>query len=56
MADRQAEYTQEMRRIVEATYELIERTGSLDPSLRDILAQPVSPPRPSTGCSGPRTS
>jgi len=38
VADRHAEYSQEMRRIVEATYELIERTGSLDPSLRDILA------------------
>jgi AcrR family transcriptional regulator len=38
VADRQAEYAQEMRRIVEATYGLIERTGSLDPSLRDILA------------------
>ena len=38
VADRHAEYTQEMRRIVEATYDLIERTGSLDPSLRDILA------------------
>ena len=38
VADRQAEFAQEMRRIVEATYGLIERTGSLDPSLRDILA------------------
>jgi len=38
VADRHAEYTQEMRRIVEATYDLIERTGSVDPSLRDILA------------------
>ena len=38
VADRQAEYAHEMQRIVEATYELIERTGSLDPSLRDILA------------------
>ena len=38
VADRHAEYTQEMLRIVEATYDLIERTGSLDPSLRDILA------------------
>jgi AcrR family transcriptional regulator len=36
-ADRQNEYAQEMQRIVEATYELIERTGSLEPSLRDIL-------------------
>lgn len=38
LAGRQAEYTHEMRRIVEATYELIERTGSVDPSLREILA------------------
>ncbi len=38
VAERQAEYTQEVRRIVDATYELIERTGTLDPSLRDILA------------------
>jgi len=38
VTDRQAEYAQEMQRIVEATYDLIERTGSLDPSLRDILA------------------
>lgn len=39
VADRQAEYSVEAQRIVEATYELIERTGTLDPSLRDILAQ-----------------
>jgi AcrR family transcriptional regulator len=37
-ADRQTEYAQGMQRIVEGTYELIERTGSLEPSLRDILA------------------
>jgi AcrR family transcriptional regulator len=36
-ADRQAEYTEEMQRIMEATYEYIELTGSLEPSLRDIL-------------------
>jgi AcrR family transcriptional regulator len=36
-ADRQVEYAQEMQRIMEATYEHIERTGSLEPSLRDIL-------------------
>ena len=30
-ADRQVEYAQEMQRIVEATYDYIERTGSLDP-------------------------
>ena len=39
VADRQAEYMQEMQRVVEATYRLIERTGSLDPSLRDILRE-----------------
>lgn len=38
VAERQAEYTEEVRRIVDATYELIERTGTLEPSLRDILA------------------
>jgi len=37
IADRQAEYALEMERIVEATYEYIERTGNIDPSLRDIL-------------------
>jgi len=34
---RRTEYAREMQRIVEATYDHIERTGSLDPSLRDIL-------------------
>ena len=37
--DRQAEYVDEMQRIVDATYGLIERTGGLDPSLRDILRE-----------------
>jgi len=37
-AERQTVYAQEMQRIVEATYELVERTGSLEPSMRDILA------------------
>jgi len=36
-ADRETEYAQEMHRIMEATYEFIEQTGSLEPSLRDIL-------------------
>jgi len=36
-ADREVEYAQEMHRIMEATYEFIEQTGSLEPSLRDIL-------------------
>ena len=39
VADRQAEYLQEIQRIVEATYGLIERSGSVDPSLRDILRE-----------------
>ncbi len=37
LAEREAEYAQEMQRIVEATYEYIEETGNLEPSLRDIL-------------------
>jgi AcrR family transcriptional regulator len=37
-ADRQARYAQEMERIVEATYDFIEQTGNLEPSLREILA------------------
>jgi AcrR family transcriptional regulator len=37
-ADRQARYAQEMGRIVEATYDYIEQTGNLEPSLREILA------------------
>jgi AcrR family transcriptional regulator len=36
-AERQVEYAREMRRIMDATYDYIERTGSLEPSLRDIL-------------------
>jgi AcrR family transcriptional regulator len=39
VADRQSEYLQEIQRIVEATYGLIERSGSVDPSLRDILQE-----------------
>ena len=38
VAGRRAEYETEMRRIVETTFSLIQRTGSLDPSMRDILA------------------
>jgi AcrR family transcriptional regulator len=38
VAGRRAEYGAEMRRIVDATFALIERSGSLDPSMRDILA------------------
>jgi AcrR family transcriptional regulator len=39
VAGRRAEYGQEMRRIVDSTFSLIERTGSLEPSMRDILAE-----------------
>lgn len=38
MAQRKTEHANEMRRIVEATYDLVERTGNLDPSMRQILA------------------
>jgi AcrR family transcriptional regulator len=37
VAHREEEYASEMQRIVDATYGLIERTGNLSPSLRDIL-------------------
>lgn len=39
VAGRRAEYGAEMRRIVETTFSLIQRTGSLDPSMREILAE-----------------
>jgi AcrR family transcriptional regulator len=39
VAGRRAEYGAEMRRIVETTFSLIEHTGSLDPSMREILAE-----------------
>ncbi len=38
VAGRRAGYEAEMRRIVETTFSLIQRTGSLDPPIRDILA------------------
>jgi len=38
-ADRHAGYVQDVERIVDATYRLIERTGGIDPSLRDVLAE-----------------
>jgi AcrR family transcriptional regulator len=37
--DRHAGYVQDVQRIVDATYRLIERTGGLDPSLREVLAE-----------------
>ena len=39
VAERRAEYVQEIQRILDATYGVIERTGELDPSLRDILRE-----------------
>jgi AcrR family transcriptional regulator len=38
VAPRQAAYLEEVRRVVEATFSLIERTGKLNPSLREILS------------------
>jgi AcrR family transcriptional regulator len=38
-ASRQASYADELQRIVEATYRVIERTGTVDPTLRDILRE-----------------
>jgi AcrR family transcriptional regulator len=35
--DRKVAYAHEIERIIEATYQVIERTGSFDPSLREIL-------------------
>jgi AcrR family transcriptional regulator len=35
---RHAQYTEQIDRIVDATLDLIERTGRLDPPLRDVLA------------------
>lgn len=39
MVDRQAIASAEVERIVSATYEVIQRTGSFDPTMRDILQQ-----------------
>lgn len=39
VAGRRAEYEREMARIVESTFTIIERTGTLDPSMRAILAE-----------------
>jgi AcrR family transcriptional regulator len=39
VGDRQASYAQEMQRIVDATYQVIQRTARLDPTLRDILRE-----------------
>jgi AcrR family transcriptional regulator len=39
VADRHAGYVAEVQRIVDATYRLIQRTGGVDPSLRDVLTE-----------------
>jgi len=39
LATREASYAAEMRRVIEATYRVIERTGSFDPTLREILRE-----------------
>jgi len=39
VAGRQAEYEGDVARIVEATFDLVGRTGTVDPSMRDILAE-----------------
>ena len=39
IADRRDEYVQEIQRIVDATYRVIERTEQFDPSLRDVLKE-----------------
>ncbi|MHB8463423.1 MAG: TetR/AcrR family transcriptional regulator [Acidimicrobiales bacterium] len=39
VADRHGVYLAEMQRIVDATYELMGRTGRIDPSLREILRE-----------------
>jgi AcrR family transcriptional regulator len=39
VAGRHASYADELQRIVDATYRVIERTGTVDPTLRDILRE-----------------
>jgi AcrR family transcriptional regulator len=39
VAGRQASYTEELQRIVEAAYRVIERSGTVDPTLREILRE-----------------
>jgi AcrR family transcriptional regulator len=39
VAERHAEYVAEIDRIVDATYRVIERTGDVDPTMRDILGE-----------------
>src|SRR5438093_4705569 len=39
LAERQASYVEEIQDIVDATYRVIERAGTVDPTLRDILRE-----------------
>jgi AcrR family transcriptional regulator len=39
LAERRTSYEEEIRRIVDATYRVIQETGGLDPTLRDILKE-----------------
>ena len=39
VADRHSAYAAEVQAIVDAAYRLIERTGGIDPSVRDVLAE-----------------
>jgi AcrR family transcriptional regulator len=39
LAERRDAYAEEVQRLVDATYRVIERTGSVDPTVRDILAE-----------------
>ncbi|MDI2131192.1 TetR/AcrR family transcriptional regulator [Yinghuangia seranimata] len=39
LAARWAVYTEEVQRLVDATYRVVERTGSLDPTVREILRE-----------------
>jgi AcrR family transcriptional regulator len=38
LGDRRSQYADELQRVLEATYDLIESSGDVDPSLREILA------------------
>ena len=38
VGDRRSQYAEEIQRVLEATYDLIESSGNVDPSLREILA------------------
>jgi AcrR family transcriptional regulator len=38
LGDRRTQYAEEIQRVLEVTYDLIEQSGNVDPSLREILA------------------